>query len=551
MYLTIGNIPKEVRRKPSRRAYILIGYLPACRLTHIKNKETRRRAAANLFHACMRRLLAPIRGVGRHGMNLASGDGIVRRCHPILAAYVGDYPEQTLVTCCKNFECPKCHVRPTDLGEPAVCENRSSNEALKALTSIDRGPAAYIESCKAVGLKPVYHPFWAELPFTNIFQSITPDNLHQLYQGMVKHVISWITSAFGEAEVDARFRRLPPNHNVRLFSNGISLLSRVTGQEHKDICRVLLRIIIDLPLKSGLSPVRLVRAVRALMDFVYIAQYPSHTSTTLGYLDAALARFHANKNIFLEIGVRENFKLPKLHSLMHYIHSITLFGTTDNYDTAYSERLHIDLAKDAYRATNHKDEYAQMTSWLQRREKMQRHALFVQWRLSGHPVISTLKPPTIPRHLRIKIARFPSQKAVRINDIPSLYGAVDFRQALAEFILKTSNPNLTVHQIRALAPRYSIPFQTVPVFYKIKFWNEDAQGREEAAETLDCVHVRPAHKDSSNRKVPSRFDTVLINEKDGKDSGVAGAETTLPILGRQLIPRLQVIALGKFESSSA
>ena len=148
-------------------------------------------------------------------------------------------------------------------------------------------------------------------------------------------------------------------------------------------------------------------------------------------------------------------------------------------------------------------------------------------------------------------ARFPSQKAVRINDIPSLYGAVDFRQALAEFILKTSNPNLTVHQIRALAPRYSIPFQTVPVFYKIKFWNEDAQGREEAAETLDCVHVRPAHKDSSNRKVPSRFDTVLINEKDGKDSGVAGAETTLPILGRQLIPRLQVIALGKFESSSA
>jgi len=33
---------------------------------------------------------------------------------------------------------------------------------------------------------------------------------------------------------------------------------------------------------------------------------------------------------------------------------IELFGTTDNYTTEYTERLHIDLAKDAYRATNMK-----------------------------------------------------------------------------------------------------------------------------------------------------------------------------------------------------
>ncbi|KAI9440325.1 hypothetical protein H4582DRAFT_1796975, partial [Lactarius indigo] len=32
VYLTIGNIPKDIRRKPSRRAQILIGYLPTARL---------------------------------------------------------------------------------------------------------------------------------------------------------------------------------------------------------------------------------------------------------------------------------------------------------------------------------------------------------------------------------------------------------------------------------------------------------------------------------------------------------------------------------------
>jgi len=33
--------------------------------------------------------------------------------------------------------------------------------------------------------------------------------------------------------------------------------------------------------------------------------------------------------------------------------------------------------KDAYRATNHRDEYAQMTVWLERREKILRHESYL------------------------------------------------------------------------------------------------------------------------------------------------------------------------------
>ena len=90
-----------------------------------------------------------------------------------------------------------------------------------------------------------------------------------------------------------------------------------------------------------------------------------HTLSTLTLLQNALKQFHDNKAIFVELGVRSHFKLPKLHSLNHYIDSIKLFGTTDNYDTQYSERLHIDFAKDTYHATNHKDEFPQMTLWLE------------------------------------------------------------------------------------------------------------------------------------------------------------------------------------------
>ena len=70
---------------------------------------------------------------------------------------------------------------------------------------------------------------------------------------------------------------MPPNHHIRIFSNGFTALSRLTGREHADIARIILGIIIDLPLKtkSNHSPNRIVKAVRALLDFAYLAQYPA------------------------------------------------------------------------------------------------------------------------------------------------------------------------------------------------------------------------------------------------------------------------------------
>ncbi|KAJ7798366.1 hypothetical protein B0H14DRAFT_2388732, partial [Mycena olivaceomarginata] len=97
---------------------------------------------------------------------------------------------------------------------------------------------------------------------------------------------------------------------------------------------------------------------------------------TLDHLDNALQRFHDNKSIFVELGIRNDFNLSKLHFCHHYIMYIKLFGMTDNYNTEYTEaeavteRLHIDLAKDAYRSTDFKDEFPQMTLWLERKEKI-------------------------------------------------------------------------------------------------------------------------------------------------------------------------------------
>lgn len=69
-------------------------------------------------------------------------------------------------------------------------------------------------------------------------------------------------------------------------------------------------------------------------------------------MDDALARFHANKSIFIDCSVRVDFNLPKFHTLTHYQPGIEWFGTMDGHATAYTGRLHIDYLKDAYKASN-------------------------------------------------------------------------------------------------------------------------------------------------------------------------------------------------------
>src|SRR5215813_6616024 len=190
----------------------------------------------------------------------------------------------------------------------------------------DINPAMYTQACEAVGIKPVQHPFWCNLSYVDIFRSVTPDILHQLHQGVIKHVLTWLKEIFSAKVIDDRCARLPLNHNLRHFSKGITMLSWVSGKEHQDICRILLGIIIDLPLSNNISPARLIRAVRGILDFVYLAQYPSPTTTMLQSLQCSLTQFHENKDIFIDPGVRSNFNIPKLHSLQHYASSIELFG---------------------------------------------------------------------------------------------------------------------------------------------------------------------------------------------------------------------------------
>ncbi|KJA22065.1 hypothetical protein HYPSUDRAFT_1085538, partial [Hypholoma sublateritium FD-334 SS-4] len=300
---------------------------------------------------------------------MTSSNGAVRNVFPILTSYVADYPEQCLVTCTKYGTCVKCKVKASDLANATAAPKRtqlwtsSVIQDAKADSGGNRGQFhKYCMSFDVAG--SVYRPFWEGFPLVDIHQTITPDVLHQLYQGVFKHLVSWCQRLLKKGELDQRIRSLPPGYGLRHFKNGFSALSQVSGPERKNMAKIILGCLV------GSIPPDASQAIAALLDFIYIAQYPTHDTTTLGYLSDTLDRFHENRDYFITVGVREHFNIPKFHSLLHYIDSIKEFGTTDNYNTEMFERLHIDFAKNGWRATNQRDEFPQMVKWLSRQEKI-------------------------------------------------------------------------------------------------------------------------------------------------------------------------------------
>ena len=88
---------------------------------------------------------------------------------------------------------------------------------------------------------------------------------------MIKHLTHWIQQVFPKDELNQRCRQMPLNYHVHYFKNGITSLSKITGKEHNNIARILLGLIIDLDLPDDTNTTRLLKATRALLDFLFLA----------------------------------------------------------------------------------------------------------------------------------------------------------------------------------------------------------------------------------------------------------------------------------------
>ncbi|KAF8881119.1 hypothetical protein BD779DRAFT_1675607 [Infundibulicybe gibba] len=407
VYLTIGNISKNVRRQSSTHATVLLGYLPVGKFDCFSEK-TRQAMRYRTFHHCMSILTNSLTKAGTEGVDMACADGLVRWVWPILAAYIADYPEQCLVACCMENRCPICKVRPTERGKHSSNHDlREKDETLILLALKETGceEPSFKTKYSDQGLRPVCPPFWAQLPHSNIFQSFTPDLLHQLHKGVFKdHLVKWCTQLAGAHELDSRFKAMTSYVGLRHFKNGISGVSQWTGSEHKAMERVFVGLLAGSVVEDA------IHAARAVVDFIFYSSLQSHTTKSLAALKQALDDFHKYKDIFIKLEARvpPHFNIPKIHSMEHYLALILQFGRADGFNTESPERLHIDYAKNAYRASNKKDYTIQMTRWLQRQEAVDRFTWYLEWAKDGSYKPTQVQPHCIlPTSTTLTVQRTP------------------------------------------------------------------------------------------------------------------------------------------------
>jgi hypothetical protein len=147
---------------------------------------------------------------------------------------------------------------------------------------------------------------------------------------------------------------------------------------------------------NGHVPPQMVRCLAAFLEFCYLVRRDSITETTLGAIKTALARFHAERVIFLDTGVRIDFNLPRQHSLEHYRRNIQLFGAPNGLCSSITESKHIKAVKEPWRRSSHFRALGQMLVTNQRIDKLSasRVDFISRGLLSDAPhVIAVIVPP--------------------------------------------------------------------------------------------------------------------------------------------------------------
>ncbi|KAF9455750.1 hypothetical protein BDZ94DRAFT_1286036 [Collybia nuda] len=358
-------------------------------------------------------------------------------------------------------------------------------------------------------------PFWTDLPYTDVHLSMTPDVLHQLYQGVLKHLIGWCRKAMSSQELDRRIRSLPPAMGLRHFKNGITALSQVSGTERKHMAKILLGCV------AGAMPSKAVKAVRAILDFIYLAQYSTHDEETLQYMEDSLQSWRANRSFFTDsLPIRTHFNIPKFHSLIHYIQSIHYFGATDNYNSELFERLHIDFAKLGWRASNKRDEFPQMITWLSRHEKISAFNQYLNIpMLDTESDQSPQSPTPLSKRIPYTIAKTPNHPNQSIHNIALSHSAPLFQKHLKEYLNAFLPRGVRTSSSRA--ELFPLPFSRVDVFHQFKFHPSSLQ--DDIADENDAVKAIPKSKALPN----GRFDPVIVITGDSAEStGLAGYTST-------------------------
>jgi hypothetical protein len=140
----------------------------------------------------------------------------------------------------------------------------------------------------------------------------------------------------------------------------------------------------------------MVRTISAFMEFCYLVRRSQIDEDTLDAIDAAVDRFHRERLIFIELGIREDFSLPRQHSLVHYRPLIELYGAPYGVSSDATETKHKTAVKEPWRRSSRNQPLGQMLLTNQRLDKLAASRIDFQTRgMLGSPIVQAL-PQELP-----------------------------------------------------------------------------------------------------------------------------------------------------------
>lgn len=547
VYLTIGNISKAIRRKASKRATVILGYLPVDSFKDVSEKALRTKLRGELLHRSMETIVEPLKIASRDGVPMRCADDCLRRVYPILAAFVGDWPEQNDVSCTVRSGCPICrqpfHGRGS--GKTNVCLRNQEDTVAAFRAYTKTGNKAEL---RQLNLKP-WIPFWADLLHVDFPSCITPDLLHQMHKGIFKsYVVDWTEEILGKAVLDKRFMAMPQAKNLRCFKNGITSVEQWTGRETKEMAKQYLPIIADDPT----VPNDFVKMVRALFDFLYLAERAQLTEGEVEEMNEALRDFHSLKKVLVELGLMADLDkfdhIPKFHMLGHYTHSIRELGTPDGYNTESPEHLHIVYAKRGWRASNRRRAIRQIIRYVQRMEAIRIQRAYMDEYFGETPrlklemdkydggdedddeetddkddaeeedeedegpsdeikMAEKAEMGAYP-HPTLRVAMQPTCPRVTGRHLIDTYGTTDLIHSLTRFLkpfARKSGVKPVVFASDVFDVWHKLTLEHAPVPFAL---NEPSH--------CDVVRIRPPDRDHQGRQEPGLFDTALFVHQPGE-----------------------------------
>ncbi|KIJ12363.1 hypothetical protein PAXINDRAFT_83109 [Paxillus involutus ATCC 200175] len=396
LYLSIGN-PHNAVRRAHRNTVIPITFLAIPKAERkYDNDPAFRKFKRHLYHCSISAILQSLKAGMTTPVIRQCPDSHYRRVIYDLAVYIADYPEQVLLAGIVQNWCPKCTALPEDL------DGSEGGRRTRTLDNLLCSTLVSNELWDEYGIDDDVVPFTNDFPRANIHEMLSPDLLHQIIKGAFNdHLVSWtcsyILSIHGEArgneilnDIDKRIAATPHFPGLRRFPQG-RWFKQWTGDDSKALMKVF------IPAIAEYVPVRVTQCLSALLDFCYIVRHSELGERDIADAEAALHKFHTNREAFRDSGIRPTgFSLPRQHSLTHYLYMIQEFGAPNRLCSSITELRHITAVKRPWRHSNRYEALRQMLLTIQWLDKLA--GARVEFVDRGMLPPSHAIPAVVPRH---------------------------------------------------------------------------------------------------------------------------------------------------------